>query len=71
MHRRRNFLLLVTLAAATSALAQDAAAQAGAASSVTQSATSIPDFSGIWAHPTIPGLRRSPPEAANVFQGPE
>jgi hypothetical protein len=56
MHRRRNFLLLVTLAAATSALAQDAAAQAGAASSVTQSATSIPDFSGIWAHPTIPGF---------------
>src|SRR5271168_4913358 len=43
MHRRRNFLLLVTLAAATSALAQDAAAQA-------------PDFSGIWAHPTIPGF---------------
>jgi hypothetical protein len=56
MQRRRNFLLLATLAAATSALAQDAAAQAGAASSITQSATSIPDFSGVWAHPTIPGF---------------
>jgi hypothetical protein len=56
MRRRQNFLLLVGLAAATSALAQDAAAQAGAASSATRSATWIPDFSGIWAHPTIPGF---------------
>jgi hypothetical protein len=56
MRRRRNFLLLVTLAAATSALAKDAAAQAGAVSSVTQSAASIPDFSGLWARVSFPGF---------------
>src|ERR1700681_4028676 len=58
MHRHRDFLLLVTLAAAaaTPALGQDVAPRAGPASSGTQSVASIPDFSGIWAHPTLPGF---------------
>jgi hypothetical protein len=51
MHRLREFLLLVTSIAATTtpALGQDA-------SSATQSASSIPDFSSIWGHPSIPGF---------------
>ena len=46
--RRRNFLLLVTLAAlaVTPGLGQAAA----------PSAKSIPDFSGYWVHPSIPGF---------------
>src|SRR6516165_12010800 len=50
---RRNFLLLVTLAAAaaTPALGQTAApVPAGGA----QGATPIPDFSGVWSHPALP-----------------
>src|SRR5262245_49084090 len=45
--RRRNFLLLVTLVTPviTPGLGQTAT-----------SATSIPDFSGIWAHGSIPGF---------------
>ena len=53
MPMRRNFLLLVTLAAtaATPALGQTAApAPAGGA----QGATLIPDFSGVWSHPALP-----------------
>jgi hypothetical protein len=44
--RRRNFLLLVTLAAAaaTPGLGQTAAP------------ASIPNFSGMWAHPSLPGF---------------
>jgi hypothetical protein len=54
MHRRREFLLLVTLAAAaaTPALGQAVVPAAGPASSVAQGTSSIPDFSGIWAHPS-------------------
>jgi hypothetical protein len=45
--RRRKFLLLMTLAlAAMPGLGQTAAAPSG----------SIPDFSGVWAHPSIPGF---------------
>ena len=53
--QRRDFLLVVTLAgvAATSALWQSAAVASGRTDSGTQSATSIPDFSGIWAHPSL------------------
>ncbi len=49
--RRRNFLLLVTVAAAaaTPGLGQTAAPAAG-------SAVSVPDFSGMWAHPWLPGF---------------
>jgi len=45
--RRRNLFLLVTLAtaAATSSLGQAAAPTA-----------KIPDFSGLWAHPSLPGF---------------
>jgi hypothetical protein len=51
---RRDILLLVTLAAAaaTPALGQTAAPAVGAASS----AASVPDFSGIWRHPSLPGF---------------
>jgi hypothetical protein len=52
MHRQRDFLLLVTLAAATatSALGQTVAPLAAPAGSGTQSAASIPKFSGVWSH---------------------
>src|ERR1700686_4350549 len=61
MHRQRDFLLLATLAAAaaTPALGQDAAPDVGVASSATQSAASIPDFSRMWANSLGPGF--SPP----------
>jgi hypothetical protein len=55
MYRQRRFLLLVTLAAAP-ALGQAVAPAAGPASSGTQSATAIPDFSGMWGHPYIPSF---------------
>jgi hypothetical protein len=55
--QRRAFLLMATLAgaAATPALGQTAAPAAGPIGSSTQSAASIPDFSGlgIWAHPSL------------------
>jgi hypothetical protein len=54
----RDFLLLVTFAAAaaTPALSQTATPAAGAAISGTQRAASIPDFSGVWRHPSLPGF---------------
>jgi hypothetical protein len=56
--RRPNFLLFMTLAAAvaTPALAQTAAPAAGSAGSATQGAASIPEFSGVWRHPSLPGF---------------
>ena len=77
--QRRDFLLLVTMAAAvtTPASGQTAAPAAAPARSVAQSAASIPDFSGIWAHPGLgfenpvsgPGpvrnLARTPTGASN------
>jgi hypothetical protein len=58
MHRQRNFLLLPTLAAAavTSSFAQTVAPAVSPAGTSTQNPASIPDFSGIWWHPTIPGF---------------
>jgi hypothetical protein len=55
--RRRNFLLLMTFAAAAAmpALGQTVAA-VGLADSAAQSTTSTPDFSGMWAHQSIPGF---------------
>jgi len=56
--RRPKFLLLVTVAAAaaaTPAVGQTVAPAAGAAGSATHGA-SIPDFSGIWWHPSLPGF---------------
>jgi hypothetical protein len=55
MHRQRNFLVMVTLAAAaatTPAWGQAVVPSAGPAGGGTQSAASVPDFSGIWAHPS-------------------
>jgi hypothetical protein len=56
MHR--NFLFLVTLAAAamTPAAGQDVTPAIGSANSGTQSAASIPDFSGIWSLPSLNAL---------------
>lgn len=58
---RGDFLLLALLAAtaATPALGQDAGPAVGAASSATQSAASVPDFSRLWANSLGPGF--SPP----------
>jgi hypothetical protein len=58
MHRQRNFLVMVTLAAAaaTPAWGQTVAPAVGPAGSATQSAVSIPDFSGIWGHLSLPGF---------------
>jgi len=56
---QRDFLLLVTLAAAaatTHALGQVATPTAGPTSGGAQGVESIPDFSGIWAHPSLPGF---------------
>jgi len=54
MGKRRNDLLLMILAAAaaTSALGQTEAPAAGPA----DGAASIPDFSGVWWHPSLPGF---------------
>ena len=61
MHRQRDLLLLASLvaAAATPAFGQGEAPAVGAASSATQSAPSIPDFSRMWANSLGPGF--SPP----------
>ena len=59
--RRGNFLLSASLAAmaATSALGQGAGPAVGAASTLAQSAASVPDFSRLWANSLGPGF--SPP----------
>jgi len=56
--RRRNFLLFVALAAtaATPAFAQKAAPAAAPGGGAAHGAASIPDFSGIWAHPYLTGF---------------
>ncbi len=52
MNMQRDFLLFATLAAATPALAQTpAVAPAGIA---THGAASLPDFSRVWRHPSLP-----------------
>jgi hypothetical protein len=58
MMMQRVFLLffVLVIAAATAALAQTAAPTAGPAASATQGAASLPDFSGIWWHPSLPGF---------------
>jgi len=59
MNLHRDFLLVAALGAVvTPALGQTAAPPVTSAGSVTQGATSIPDLSGIWAHP---GLGFGPP----------
>jgi hypothetical protein len=54
--RRRDFLLLMMLATATPALGQTVAPADVPAARVAPSAASIPDFSGIWAHPFLTGF---------------
>jgi hypothetical protein len=56
--QRREFLLLVTLAAAvaTPILGQDATPTVRLLSSGTLGAASVPDFSGMWVHPYFPGV---------------
>ena len=76
MNLRRDFLLFATLAAtaATPALAQDAARAVGPASSGTQGAASIPDFSGIWSHPSFPGFEpptSGPGPVVNTMRRPQ
>jgi hypothetical protein len=55
MNVQRNLLLLVTLAAAASpAWGQQEGPATGQANTGPQSAVSIPDFSGIWRHGSLP-----------------
>jgi hypothetical protein len=55
MNMHRNLLLLVTLVAVASpASGQQAASAAGQADSGSKSAASVPDFSGIWRHGSLP-----------------
>jgi hypothetical protein len=56
MNMQRKFLLLLTLAAAaaTPVLGQTAPQGAARAGSGTQKAASVPDFEGIWNHPSLP-----------------
>jgi hypothetical protein len=54
--RRRDFLLLATLMAATPACGQTAQPPAGSVAGPAQHATSIPDLSGRWAHPYLTGF---------------
>jgi hypothetical protein len=57
MNVRRNLLVLVTLAAAASpAAGQQAAPVAAQAKISPQGAASVPDFSGIWRHGSLPWL---------------
>ena len=55
MHTQRNILLFIALAAAvaTPAVGETVTSGVGPAG-VTKGATSIPDFSRIWSHPTFP-----------------
>jgi hypothetical protein len=55
MHRQRNFLLFIALAAAvaTPVVGQTVTLGVGPAR-VTNGATSIPDFSRVWMHPAFP-----------------
>jgi hypothetical protein len=56
--QRRHLLLSVTLALAiaTPALGQPAAPAVGPANSGTPGAASLPDFSGVWVHPSWPSV---------------
>ena len=58
MHRQRDFLFVVMLAAAamTPAAGQDVMPAFGSANSGTQSVASIPDFSGTWSLPSLNAL---------------
>jgi hypothetical protein len=74
MNLRRDFLLLVTLAAtfATPGLGQQAERAAGSAGN-TQGGP-IPDLSGIWSHPSFPGFEppaSGPGPVVNTVRRPQ
>jgi hypothetical protein len=74
--RRRDFLLLVTLAAAaaTPAFGQTVAPAVVPAARIEPSAASIPDFSGRWAHPFLTGFeppRSGPGPVRNTSRRPD
>jgi hypothetical protein len=75
MKMRRDFLLFVMFAtAAAPALAQTAPSPAEPASSVTNGATAIPDFSRVWAHPSLPWFEppaSGPGPITNRSRGPQ
>ncbi len=56
MHRQRNFLLFIALAAAvaTPVVGQTVTSGVGPAGSATHGAASVPDFTGAWNHPSFP-----------------
>src|SRR5437588_10804533 len=56
--KQRDFLILVTMVSmiSTHAWAQAISPTSGPAGSGTRSASSTPDFSGIWAHPYLTGF---------------
>jgi hypothetical protein len=60
--QRRDFLLVVTLAAAaaTPAFGQAVAQTVAPADGVKASAASVRDFSGMWVHGSIPGFEPLP-----------
>jgi hypothetical protein len=71
MNMRWAMLLFVTLAVSTSAAAQSAAPAAG---SVTHDAGSTPDFSRVWAHPSLPWFEppaSGPGPLTNRSRGPQ
>src|ERR1700692_3928706 len=68
MAKRRNYLLLMILAAAAGMPTVGPAAGAGAGGA------SIPDFSGVWAHPSLPGfepLASGPTSLKNRVRRPD
>ena len=66
MNMRRDFLLVVMLAAATPAFGQAVAPTAGPANGAKESAAFIPDLSGGWRHPSLPGFEPLPSGATSV-----
>jgi hypothetical protein len=76
MNRRLNFFPFVILAtaAATPGLAQTATPVAGTATSATNGAASIPDFTRIWYHPSFPWFEppaSGPGPVTNRSRGPQ
>src|SRR6516164_11581999 len=71
MNMRWTLLAFATLAATTSALAQTAVPASGSAK---QGAGSIPDFSRVWAHPSLPWFEppaSGPGPVTNRARGPQ
>jgi hypothetical protein len=66
MKVQRNWLILVTLAAATPASGQQISPAAGLADTEVQGAASLPDFSGVWHHGSLPWLIPPPSSAGPV-----